>query len=770
MEALLKYSKPAQYFEEALPLGNGQLGAMVYGKTDIERISINHDTLWSGKPGDTYVEGAYESNEKAKKLVNEGKKYEAQREIEENFTGKWLNSYMLLGNVYIKRQNASGKHENYIRTLDLEGSLAKVKYTEDGIDFTREYFVSYPDDCIMVKLTSSKPTAYELLADCVGKSAVTRCRDSLYLTGECPTTLAPSYHKDACPITYDGNGVKVSAILKAVTNGTFKPETTDNTVESTLTIENATEIILYFCAETSFISFDKLPNKETYYACEAKMQDLAKKSYEEIKNAHTDDASELFNRVKTDFGGEKSDLDTDERLKSENKDLGLCELLYNFGRYLVIAASREGSQATNLQGIWNDSFYAPWSSNYTLNINAEMNYWPVLMNNLVSCNMPIIEQTKNISINGKETAKRLYHAEGFVSHHNSDIWAHTTPVGNKVVNSTQYAYWNMSGGWLCRHLYEHYEYTLDKDYLRETAYPIMKECAKFYLSVMESYNGKWIITPSTSPENSYNADGHWIYLTKYTAMSQSIAEDLFKNLSKASKILGIDDDFTKVINERKDHIGIYEKGSDGQLLEYDGDYEETDIYHRHVSHLYAFYPADIITTENNPEVSQMVKRTLERRGDEGTGWSMGWKVCLWAKLKDGDHALKLVKNQLRYMPAKPEKGHDMWHAGGTYANMFDAHPPFQIDGNYGVCAGIAQMFLQCEDGKVKILPALPTEMKEGSIKGLLAKGNITVDIEWKNNKASSVKLVTPFEQTAIINIDGVDKTVELKPNQIYTVV
>ena len=482
------------------------------------------------------------------------------------------------------------------------------------------------------------------------------------------------------------------------------------------------------------------------------------------------DAGELFNRVKTDFGGEVSNLDTDERLKSESKDLGLCELLYNFGRYLVISASREGSQATNLQGIWNDSFYAPWSSNYTLNINAEMNYWPVLMNNLVSCNMPIIEQTKNISKNGKETAKRLYHAEGFVSHHNSDIWAHTTPVGNKVVNSTQYAYWNMSGGWLCRHLFEHYEYTLDKSFLAETAYPIMKECAKFYLSVMENYNGKWIITPSTSPENSYNADGHLIYLAKYTVMSQSIAEDLFKNLSKASKILGIDDDFTKVIDERKDNIGIYVKGSDGQLLEYDGDYEETDIYHRHVSHLYAFYPADIITTENNPEVAGMVKRTLERRGDEGTGWSMGWKVCLWAKLKDGDHALKLVKNQLRYMPAKPDNGHDMWHAGGTYANMFDAHPPFQIDGNYGVCAGIAQMFLQCEDGKIKILPALPTEMKQGSIKGLLAKGNITVDIEWQNNKATSVKLVTPFDQTAIINIDGVNKTVELKANQIYTAV
>ena len=770
MEALLKYSKPACYFEEALPLGNGQLGAMVYGKTQLERISINHDTLWSGKPGDTYVDGAYEANERAKALVNEGRCYEAQREIEENFTGKWLNSYMLLGNLYIDREGASGNTTSYLRTLDLENSIATVKYTEDEIDFEREYFVSYPDNCMMIRLKSSKPVCYVISGDCVGKSAVTRCGDLLYFTGECPTTLAPSYQKNATPITYDGNGVKVSAILKVVTNGQIEKETEEAIVESTLRVLDTTELILYFLAETSFISFDKLPTKETFHASVERMELLAKKSYLCIKDSHVADASSLFNRVKTDFGGKVSDKMTDERLKEECKDAGLCELLYNFGRYLIISASREGSRATNLQGIWNDSFYAPWSSNYTLNINAQMNYWPVLMNNLVSCNLPIIELTKNISINGRETARRLYKAQGFVSHHNSDIWAHTTPVGNKVVNSTQFAYWNMSGGWLCRHLFEHYEYTLDKEFLRETAYPIMKECAKFYLSIMEKYNDKWIITPSTSPENSYNEGGHLIYLAKYTVMSQSIAEDLFKNLSRASKILGIEDDFTRTIDERKDNIGIYEKGSDGQLLEYDGDYEETDIYHRHVSHLYAFYPADIITTENNPEVASMVKRTLERRGDEGTGWSMGWKVCLWAKLKDGDHAMKLIKNQLRYMPAKPDNDHDMWHEGGTYANMFDAHPPFQIDGNYGVCAGIAQMFLQCEDGKVKILPALPSEMKQGSIKGLLAKGNITVDIEWKNNKASSVKLVTPIEQTAIINIEGKDISVCLKPNEIYTVV
>ncbi len=762
MEKLLKYSRAAEHFEEALPLGNGQLGAMVYGRRDIEKISINHDTLWSGKPGDSFVEGAFDSNERAKALLKEGKRYEAQRELEEHFTGEYLCSYMLLGTLYVKNLNADENVSDYRRVLDLENGTVTVEYKENGISHRREYFVSYPHNCVMVKMSSSAPVSYEIYGDCVGKSHVTSFNDTLYFSGECPTSLAPEYIRHEKPVYYDGEGVRVTGIAKCITDGNIV-----NGAGERVTVENAKELCIYFCAETSFVDFDKLPNKKTFEPCFERLKSLCEISYEEIKSAHVDDFSSLFNRVSTDFGGKKTDADTDERLKEKEKDAGMCELLYNFGRYLIIAGSREGSRATNLQGIWNESYYAPWSSNYTLNINAEMNYWPVLMNDLVSCNLPIIEQTKNISINGAKTARELYHAEGFCAHHNSDLWAHTTPVGAKKMNSSQYAYWNLSGGWLCRHLFEHYEYTLDRDYLEKTAYPIMKESAKFYLSIMEKDGENWIVTPSTSPENSYWLDGKQTYVAKYAVMSQSIVEDLFKNVSKAAKILGIDDDFVKEINARKDYIGIYKAGSEGQLLEYDEDFQEYDIYHRHVSHLYGFYPADVITTENNPKVAEMVRRSLERRGDEGTGWSMGWKVCLWAKLKDGDHAMKLVKNQLRYMPAKPDPNVDMWHSGGTYANMFDAHPPFQIDGNYGVCAGIAQMFLQCEDGKIRILPALPSEMKKGSIKGLLAKGNIKVDIEWENNELSYLKLVTPIKQTAIINIEGADHAVELEANEEY---
>ena len=556
MEKVLKYSKEAKYFEEALPLGNGQLGAMIYGRCAEERISLNHDTLWSGKPHDQYVENAYESNEKAKKLLKEGKRYEAQREIEENFTGTWLTSYMMLGTLYIKNLGMEEKTpSSYIRTLDMEKGLANVSYTIDGVDYKKEYFVSFPHNCVMVKITSSKPTDYELYGDCVGKSHVTAYNNNLYYSGECPTELAPEYSKSDKPIVYDGDGVKVTAIAKFKTNGSV-----DGSQMEKVIIKDATELIVYFICETSFVAFNQLPNKKTFEPCYERMQELYNSSYDEIKEAHIKDFSSLFNRISTDFGGKKSDLDTDERLKEQEKDAGMCELLYNFGRYLIISASREGSRATNLQGIWNESYYAPWSSNYTLNINAEMNYWPVLMSDLVSCNLPIVEQTKNICENGRETAKRLYNAKGFVAHHNSDLWAHTTPVGAKRKTSSQYAYWNMSGGWLCRHLYEHYEYTLDKEFLKNTAYPIMKESAEFFLSIMEECDGKWIVTPSTSPENSYILDGKNTFLAKYAVMSQSIVEDLFKNISKAAKVLGIDDEFTKEINAKKDSIGIYKKG------------------------------------------------------------------------------------------------------------------------------------------------------------------------------------------------------------------
>lgn len=760
MEKLLKYSAPATIFEEALPIGNGSLGAMIYADTELDKIPLNHDTLWSGKPGQYIVDGAKESFKKAQKLVEDGKYHNAQVELEKNFTGMWLNSYLMLGELYIKYKN-QGAVINYKRYLDLENSIVAVSYEQNGINFEREYFISYPDNCMMIKLKSSAPASYELYGGHVGKSHTTAGDQILYFTFECPTTIGPEYAAKQRPVTYDGESVKASAMARVIANGAVETE-----VDSLL-LDNVTDATIYFCAETSLIDVFTTPNKPTFKPCLDRVNELIKKPYEEIKKAHIADASSLFNRVQTNFGGEISNKTTDKRLKDGDKDLGMCELLFNFGRYLIISASRKGSRATNLQGIWNDKFYAPWSSNYTVNINLEMNYWPVLMCNLAECNEPIIDLIKSASAKGKETAEKFYGAPGFVSHHNIDLWANTTPVGNKVVGSARYAFWNMSSGWLCRHLYEHYEYTGDKEFLQNVAYPIMKESATFYLYMLKEKDGKYIMTPSTSPENGVIIDGETVFTLPYTTMTQSIIEDLFTNISKSAEILGIDDDFVKEINEKKDKVGIYKIGSKGQLLEYDKEYEEEDVHHRHVSHLYALYPADIITTDKTKELADACRQTLEIRGDESTGWSMGWKVNLWARLKDGDRAMKLVKNQLTCVSPNNEINYS--EGGGTYPNMFDAHPPFQIDGNYGVCAGIAQMFLQCENNKIKILPALPSEMQKGYIKGLLAKGNITVDIEWENNKLKNLKLVTPIKQTAIINIDGKDTAIQLEADKEYSI-
>lgn len=761
MEKTLYYKTEASSFEEALPLGNGSLGAMVYGKTDTEKILINHDTLWTGKPGQFVRENAYESNEKAKALVKKGRYSEAQKEIENGFTGKYTNSYQYLGNLYLKRVCADGRVYNYSRTLDLENSIATVTYTQGDITFHREYFTSRPDDCLVIKIKASKPVSYELFGDCVGKSTVSVCHDTINLYGECPSVTGTSDKEGKyLHAVYDGDGVKVTAMARVISNGKLEMKAPVNapSVPDRLLVSNTTEITVYFLAETSFVAFDKRPDKPTYAPCLARLDKLCERSFDEIKAAHINDVSALFNRIETDFGGEKSTLTTDERLKQKEKDLGLIELLYNFGRYLIIASSREGTMATNLQGIWNDKFPAPWNSNYTMNINTEMNYWPVLMCDLVECNYPLVELIKKLSVTGEETAKKYYRANGFVSFYCADLWGHTTPVGGRA----RWAYWCMASGWLVRHLFEHYEYTLDKEFLEKTAYPLMKKAAEFYLSIMEFHNGRWIVTPSTSPENACMIDGEAISVFPYTAISQGIVEDLFTCILKSAEALNIDDDFTREVKQKLPYVNVYEIGSCGQLLEYDKEYEEEDVHHRHVSHLYGLYPANLISTEKTPELAEACRVSLERRGDDGTGWSIGWKVNLWAKLKDGNRAMALVKRQLTFVPSSANT--IKVTGGGTYANMFDAHPPFQIDGNLGATAGITQMLLQCEDDKIRILPALPDEMKNGKIKGLLAKGNIKVNIYWKDLKLYRLELCSRTAQTVTLTIDGKDRVVSLMPN------
>ncbi len=745
MEHLLQYDRSAACFEEALPLGNGTLGAMVYGIPERERISLNHDTLWSGKPRHLRRPNAPEAYAESRRLLESGQISQAERLLEQEFTAPWSQSYLPLGNLYMDCRHAGGDDlESYHRALDLQNAVVTVRYRRGDVDFTRTCFVSHPDNCMVLRITSSAPADYTFTADSLLRSAVSVVNGSLELTGECPVSIAPEYARDSVPTVYDGTGMKFAACFSVRSNGH-----SDHTAD-TLVIAGATELTLIACIETSFIDFESLPTKSYLEPCRRWLEEVAAQPYETLYDRHVADYRALYDRIRADFGFPSSAEMTDRRLMAEckDKDLGLVELIYNYGRYLTIASSREGSQASNLQGIWNERLFAPWSSNYTLNINTEMNYWPVLMNNLAGLDNPIIELTKKLSVTGSRVARDYYNARGYCSHHNADLWGHASPVGMQSQGCLRYAFWNMSSGWLCRHLWEHYEYTLDLDYLRDTAWPLMRGAAEFYLDLLRWDGSHYIISPSTSPENSYMHPVHGrVSIDRSCAMTQGIVMDLFGNLDRAAKVLGLDDELIEKVRQILPHLNNYSIGSEGQLLEFAGDHTEHDLHHRHLSHLYGLYPGESITTESTPELARACRVTMERRGDLSTGWAMGWRVCLWAKLKDGDRALKLVKDQLRYVDPSDTKTS---FGGGTYPNMLDAHPPFQIDGNFGVCAGITLMLLQCEDDKIRLLPALPAQFRNGSVRGLKAKGDITVDLHWQDGRLHSYSLTSPVDTAVTV--------------------
>ena len=740
----LYYDSPAHYWQEALPLGNGSLGAMVFGGTGEEKISLNHDTLWSGRPGlengfpdgEDYSAPREEIFREARKLSLAGKNEEAQALLEEKFQGEDSEAYLPLGDLLLSF-GEEGEISDYSRTLDLSRALAETRFRKNGKERIRQVFVSHPDGVLAVTLQSEEKEDVSIRFTSPLRSETGLLGNVLLLAGEAPSYYDRRHLERAYRYLpeEENRGMRFAAALSVRTDGEL------TAAGGLIRVKKAKRTTLLLAAGTSFCGYDRHPHREGKDPVPELLETLRKAEEvppERLLARHTADHASFYDRMELDLGSDgRENLPTDERLRrfgKDRNDRGLYTLIFNFGRYLMIAGSREGSEPLNLQGIWNDQPLPPWNANYTTNINTEMNYWPALPTGLFEMTEPLTRMIREIRTTGRRAAKQYYGAPGFVLHHNSDIWRHAVPVQGMA----QWSFWPMGSGWLCRHLYEYYAYTGDREFLKEEAYPAMREAAEFYLALLtDDGKGRLILAPSTSPENGYRRDGKRITVSETTAMTAEILADLFGNILRSEKALGISDLAPKLekVLEKLWMPGI---GSRGQLNEWYTEEEDDEPHHRHVSHLYGLYPAALFT-KDTPDYLEACKRSLEERGDDGTGWSLGWKINLWARLSEGDHALKLLDTQLRYKSPDGSET-NMVNGGGTYPNLFDAHPPFQIDGNFACVSGIAEMLLRSEEERIVLLPALPARWKDGSVRGLRARGGLSFSFSWHDGKLTSFEI------------------------------
>ena len=755
----LWYNKPAYAFEESLPLGNGKLGALVYGGANNDSIQLNDITLWTGVPVNPNEGGeAYKWIPKIREALFK-EDYKTADSLQHYVQGHNSEFYQPLGMINIKDCN-QGEFADYYRELSLDNSLATVHYRRNGIQYTKEYFASHPDKMIAIKLSASQKRSInsDISLTSLIPHQVKASRGQLTMTGHVLGDEANSTH--------------YCAILQV--------KNTDGKVwasDSVLHLKDVSEAIIYLVNETSYNGFDKHPVKEGAPYIENVTDEawhLANFTYEEFKQRHIADYKKLFDRVSLNLKGAKFDATrpTDKQLLaySDNHENNpyLEQLYFQYGRYLLISSSRTKGVPANLQGLWAPALRSPWRGNYTININLEENYWPAEVANLSELVAPVDGLVEGMAVTGRHNAQHFYGIDkGWCAGHNTDAWAMTNPVGTGN-ESPQWSNWAMGGAWLVETLWDHYDYTRDTEYLRNTAYPLMKGAADFLLAwlIPNPHNPNELITaPCTSPEADYITDKGYRGSSFYGGTADlAIIRELFKNTIKGAKALGIDNDYQQQLQSALNRLRPYHIGKRGNLMEWYHDWEDQDWHHRHQSHLLGLYPFHQISVNKTPELAAAATKTLEIKGDNSTGWSTGWRINLWARLHRADKAYQIYRKLLTYV--SPEVYKDSKHrSGGTYPNLFDAHPPFQIDGNFGGTAGVCEMLMQCDGETMHLLPALPKEWPAGEIKGIKARGNYEINLVWNGGKVSKASITSKNAGNLTVKYNGKQKALNFKAGE-----